>query len=106
MAGAVVKKTGGGFAVRVRLTPNAAKDAVDGVARDAAGTPHIAARVRAVPEKGKANAALEALLAKTLGVPKTAVTVARGSTGRVKTVHVTADGDAFARAAALWRDRE
>ncbi|KAF0177356.1 MAG: hypothetical protein FD124_430 [Alphaproteobacteria bacterium] len=74
--------------LRVRLTPAGGADRVEGVAVDSAGEPHIKARVRAAPEDGKANAALEALLAKALGVPKSAVRVERGATARIKSVAV------------------
>jgi len=46
-------------------------------------------RVRAAPTEGEANAALEQLLARTLGLPKSAVRVARGATARLKQVEVT-----------------
>jgi uncharacterized protein len=72
--------------IRIRLTPNAAGDRIDGWQTAADGLEHLAARVRAVPEKGKANAALVALLAKTLGLAKRQVEVAKGSTSRIKTV--------------------
>lgn len=48
-------------------------------------------RVKAVPDKGKANAAVIALLAKALDVPKTAVTLVSGDTARHKTVAVEGD---------------
>ncbi len=44
--------------------------------------------MRAVPEKGKANAALEKLLAKAVGVPRSAVAVIKGGTDRLKTVRI------------------
>ena len=72
--------------VRVRLTPNAAGDRIDGWQTAADGLEHLAARVRAVPEKGKANIALIALLAKSLGLAKRQIELARGSTSRIKTV--------------------
>jgi uncharacterized protein YggU (UPF0235/DUF167 family) len=48
-------------------------------------------RVKAVPDKGKANAAVIALLAKALGVPKAAVTLVSGDTARLKTVAIAGD---------------
>lgn len=72
----------------VRLTPAGGADRIDGVARDSDGKLYIKARVRAAPEDGKANAALEALIAKTFGVAKSKVRVARGQTARVKTVEI------------------
>lgn len=48
-------------------------------------------RVTAAPEKGRANAAIEALLAKALGLPKSSVSVEKGETQRIKTVRISAD---------------
>lgn len=89
-----------GIELAVRLTPKAARDAVEGVKISADGKAHLAARVRAVPEDGKANKALELLVAKSLGVPKSAVSVVAGHTSRLKTVLVASTGrerDALAR---------
>lgn len=52
--------------LRVRLTPSGGRDAIDGVETDAEGQAYVKARVTAVPEDGKANKALIALLSKTL----------------------------------------
>ena len=45
-------------------------------------------RVAAVPERGRANAALVALLAETLGVPPAAIRVTAGQTYRRKVVEI------------------
>ncbi len=82
------RATPNGVVLRIRLTPAGGADRVDGVAVDSAGDPHIKARVRAAPEDGKANAALETMLAKALGVAKSAVRVERGATARIKSVAV------------------
>ena len=74
--------------LHVRLTPRAAADRVDGWSLDADGRPVLAVRVRAAPVEGEANAALEGLLAKALGVRRSAVRVARGGASRVKAVAV------------------
>lgn len=81
----------GGAEIRVRAQPNASKDAVEGLGEDAAGQAFLKVRIRAVPEKGKANAAIEQVLAKALGVPKSAVSVDKGETQRIKTVRISAD---------------
>lgn len=87
----------------MRLTPNAARDAIEGVGQAGDGSLHLTARVRAVPEKGRANAALERLVAAALDVPAGAVEVVGGGTSRLKTVRVTGDADALAhRAEGLW----
>lgn len=90
-----------GLALAVRLTPNAARDAVEGWRDTADGRTHLAVRVRAVPEDGKANAALVALLARRLGIPKRDVDVIRGATSRLKTVRIAAEGADRARLLAL-----
>jgi uncharacterized protein (TIGR00251 family) len=74
----------------VRAQPNASKDAVEGLGEEASGRRYLKVRVRAVPEKGKANAAIEGLLAKALGLPKSAVSVEKGETQRIKTVRISA----------------
>lgn len=74
--------------LHVRLTPRAAADRVDGWLRDADGRPVLAVRVRAAPVAGEANAALEVLLARTLGVKRSAVRVARGGQSRLKAVEI------------------
>ena len=85
----------GGVALRVRLTPKAAHDRVDGVELTAVG-PALKARVRAVPEDGKANAALEVVIAEWLDVPRRMVEVTSGSKSRIKTLHIAGDGQALA----------
>ncbi len=66
----------------VRVTPNAKADAVaieDGT---------VKVRVTVVPEDGKANKAVIALLAKALGVSKSSLSIVRGETARVKVVQL------------------
>ncbi len=48
----------------------------------------LKARVRVAPEDGKANAALESLIAKALGVAKNKVRVVRGQTARLKVLEI------------------
>lgn len=83
------KVDGEDLVLRVRATPNASRDAVEGAEADADGRPYLRVRVRAVPEKGKANKAVAALLAKAWGVPKSSVSVVKGETDRVKTLQIT-----------------
>ena len=72
----------------MRLTPRAGADRVDGWRLDGDSRPVLVVRVRAAPIEGEANAALEALLAKSLGVARAQVSVARGAKGRLKAVSV------------------
>lgn len=84
--------------LRVRLTPKSSRDQVEGVTATADG-PAVKARVRAVPEDGKANAALEDLVADWLDIAGGRVKVVGGQTSRVKSVSIS--GDAAATIAAL-----
>lgn len=78
----------------MRLTPNGGADRIDGRATDADGGAYLKARVRAAPQAGKANAALEAMIAKAFGVAKGKVSVARGTTARLKTIEIEGASDA------------
>lgn len=89
-----------GILLAVRLTPRAGGDSIDGVGVLADGRAVLKARVRAVPEKGAANAALETLLAAALGLPRSSVTVTSGGAARLKTVRLSGDADRLGRACA------
>jgi hypothetical protein len=91
----------GGVTVEARLTPRADRDRLDGVGRSSDGRAVLLARVRAVPENGKANDAARKLLAAAAGVPASAVTLAAGATARLKTFRIA--GEPAAVAAALER---
>lgn len=65
----------------VHVTPKAGRDEVAGWRE---GELHV--RVTTAPEGGKANAAVCALLAKAVGVPKSSVRVVRGESSRHKRV--------------------
>ncbi|MCJ9695885.1 DUF167 domain-containing protein [Rhizobium sp. PRIMUS64] len=75
----------------VRLTPNGGRDAIDGIEADSEGEAFLKARVTAVPEKGKANKALILLIAKSLRIPKSSVSLVSGETARKKILRI--DGD-------------
>jgi hypothetical protein len=84
-----------GLSLFVRVTPHAGRDAIEGVEVRDDGSAVLRVRVKAVPDKGKATAAVIVLLAKALGVPKSAITVSSGDTARLKTLAVTGDGPAI-----------
>ena len=96
----------GGAELRVRVQPSSSKDAVEGVSEDASGQRFLKVRVRAVPEKGKANAAVERVIAKALGLPKSAVSVEKGESQRIKTVRISADAAIAAALEALTGERD
>lgn len=68
--------------LRVRVTPGARTESitiVDG---------GVQVKVRAKPQDGAANTAVEALVAKALGIPKSRCTLLRGATSREKVLAV------------------
>jgi uncharacterized protein len=85
------KRVGDHLRLAVRLTPNGGRDALEGTEIGADGEAMLKARVTAVPEKGKANKALVALLAKSLKIPKSSISVMSGDTSRKKILRI--DGD-------------
>lgn len=81
-----MKKTADGLVIKVKLTPKAARTALNGWTADVDGQPVLKAGVTAVPEKGKANAALIALLAREWGLAKRDILLLHGDTDRNKTL--------------------
>ena len=68
--------------IAVRVTPKASRNRI--VIEDG----QIRVYVTTVPEDGKANAAVQKLLAKALGLPKSRLTLIRGQTARDKVFRV------------------
>ena len=85
-----------GLVVTIRLTPKGGRDEVGGVEALSDGRIVLKARVRAAPTEGQANAALIALLAKTLDVARSKVTLAAGDSARIKRIAIEGDGKALA----------
>lgn len=92
----------GAIVLTVRLTPRAARDAVEGIGVLADGQAVALARVRAVPKDGAANKALVALLAKTFHRPKSAVELVAGATSRVKQLRITGTPADLAAVVDAW----
>jgi uncharacterized protein (TIGR00251 family) len=86
-----------GLSLFVRVTPNAGRDVIEGMELRDDGSAVLRVRVKAVPDKGKANAAVVGLIARAMGMPKSAVSVASGETARLKTLALVGDGDELAR---------
>lgn len=72
----------------VKATPKAAHEEVAGIRNGV-----LLVKVTAAPEKGKANAAVVALLAKTTGVSKSAFELVSGETDRNKVFRVASHAD-------------
>jgi hypothetical protein len=86
-----------GVRLKLRVVPGARRDAILGGHGDA-----LRVAVRAVAEKGRANAAVERLVAAALGLPPDAVALVAGlgSRDKVLAVRGLAEADIRARLAA------
>ena len=87
--------------LRVRLTPRANRDGVEGIKAGSDGA-YLQARVRVVPEDGKANTALIELLAQALGLAKSSLKISSGAASRLKTVHIAGDTSALTDRLTAW----
>jgi len=83
LAALAVSVEAGAVSFAVRAQPRSSREAIEGVREGA-----LRVALTAPPVDGEANAALVALLAKALGVPKRDVVVVAGSAGRSKRVRV------------------
>jgi uncharacterized protein (TIGR00251 family) len=83
-----------GVVIHARVTPKSSADEIVGVERAAEG-PVLQVKVRALPDKGQANSAVIALLAKWLGEAKSRLKVTSGTKARIKQVFVEGEPDAL-----------
>lgn len=81
-----------GVTLRVQVKPRSSREAIAGEREGA-----LVVKVSAPPVAGAANEALARLLGKALGVPPTAVGIARGASGRHKLVTIAGIDAATAR---------
>ncbi|RFB79305.1 DUF167 family protein [Methylovirgula sp. 4M-Z18] len=91
MAGVPWSQRDDAVLLSVRLTPKAARDEIEDIVTLADGTVVLKVRVRAIPEAGKANAALIRLMAKALQIPESRIDLRSGATGRVKILELKGD---------------
>ena len=80
-----------GVLVSMRVTPKSARDDIKGFHVAADGQVSLAVKVRAQPEQGKANKAVIQLVASSLGLAKSRLTVASGAADRNKTLLIAGD---------------
>jgi hypothetical protein len=73
------RRTNQGWLITVHAQPGAKKSAVAGLHGEA-----LKIRVAAPPVEGKANDALTAFVAKSLGMPRRAVSIVKGESSREK----------------------
>jgi len=80
-----------GTFIEIVVQPRASREGIGPVQGD-----RLKVRVHAPPVEDAANEAVVRLLAETLGMPRSAVTLAAGRTGRRKTVKIAGVGPEFA----------
>jgi hypothetical protein len=78
-----IRQEDGAITFEVRVAPRASRSRIIGVQEGA-----LKVALTAPPVDGAANEALRKLLAKTLGVSKSAVEIVRGDRGRTKLLRV------------------
>jgi hypothetical protein len=81
MGGELLRQVGSELYLRVKACPNAGSSVVEGVRSG-----ELLVRLRAQPEKGKANHELLVLLARALDLPRSSLRVVRGESARHKVV--------------------
>jgi uncharacterized protein YggU (UPF0235/DUF167 family) len=91
LTGLPFKPGDGGGLLFIRVTPKSAQAGLGGLYTGADGKLSLQVKVRAQPEKGRANEAAIELLAEALGLPKRAFAITAGETDRLKTVRIAGD---------------
>ena len=84
--------------------PNSSLTKILGRAQTPEGENCIKIAVTAIPEKGKANKALLAFLAKTLSVAKTCFEITSGETDRYKKIELVTNADLDEKLEKLWEN--
>lgn len=95
-----------GLVVALRVTPRGDRNAVQGIATDAAGRAHIRVKVTAPPEDGKANLAVQKLLAKKWGLARSRIDVISGASAREKRILVRGDTSELTAMLQAWAEKE
>jgi uncharacterized protein (TIGR00251 family) len=86
-----LRRVNAGIMLPVRLTPKSSRDEIVGI-EEFGGAAVLKARVRALPEDGRANEALARLVARWLKLPPSSVSVAQG--GKSRTKQILVEGEA------------
>lgn len=95
----------GGVRVEVRVTPKAGRDHFLGIGADPDGANVLRVAIAAPAAEGRANDALLRFLAKAWHVPKSAIELIAGATGRRKAIKVEGDPVRLVRTIADWTAR-
>lgn len=87
-----------GLSVAIRVTPRAGRDAVTGIEMRPDGRCVLLVKLRAAPADNAANDAVIALFSDVCDVPRRNIRIASGLSARLKTLALTGDSAALARA--------
>jgi len=79
--------------IKIRATPGASKNVAGGAWTGPDGAARLIVRVTAPPESGRANKAIESVIASAFDLPKSAVAVISGAKTRLKTVSLDGSDD-------------
>jgi uncharacterized protein YggU (UPF0235/DUF167 family) len=96
------KPTATGLRLELQARPGRPVTRPTGLKHRADGGVALAVDVAAPPEDGKANDELVAVLAKLLGVPRSAVRIATGASARSKSLQIDGDPATLAQRLAAW----
>lgn len=88
MSAGFLRADGDDLLLAIRLSPKSAKERIGGTWQDEKGALWLQASVRAVPEKGKANAALIQSIAQRLGIAARMIVLESGETNRLKRIRL------------------
>ncbi len=78
-----IKKENDGFSFSAKVRPGARKNEISGIHDEC-----LKIKVTAAPEKGKANKAIIALLAKEMNIPKSRISILNGETSSLKKIFI------------------
>ena len=81
--------------INVHVTPKSGRDVLCGIEADQSGNALLKVKVTAAPDGGKANIAICNLIAKSIKVGKSFVTVKRGHKSRYKQIEINCDKAKF-----------
>lgn len=102
MSGSPFTLVPAGLKVTLRLTPKASRDRIMGATAQADGSVVLKAQVTAVPEDGKANAALLKLLSKAWKIPRSDMDIVLGATDRRKVILISGDSEDLRKRLDEW----
>jgi uncharacterized protein len=98
----MLKQTDDGVFLFVKVIPKASSNTIVGCEAE-----RLKVKVTAVPEKGKANQAVIKLLAKELGISKSAMTIVSGEVAKLKTILIKSHSiDDLGTRLTLYTDRD